>query len=278
MGRHGARCSLDRAKNATEKATCDARGVRRALPLALLLASCRAPPPPSRAPVITPAVLGRRPHDPRAFTQGLEFYGGRLFEGTGGHGHSSLRAVAPETGEVVARVEHPREVYGEGVTVFAGRVYQLTYRAGRCLVFDAETLEPLGERRYPGEGWGLTHDDRSLILSDGTSALRLLDPETFAERGRLEVTDAGQPVARLNELERVGDEVYANVWRSNRVARISLRDGRVRAWLDLSALAREVGHPEPEAVLNGLALRPETGDLWVTGKLWPTVFVIRREP
>ncbi|MEZ4390369.1 MAG: glutaminyl-peptide cyclotransferase [Polyangiales bacterium] len=253
--------------------------MRPALPLALAVASCHAPPPPpTRAPVLTPAVLARHPHDPRAFTQGLEFSRGRLVEGTGGHGHSSLRTVVPETGEVLSRVDHPREVYGEGVTVFAGRIYQLTYRAGRCLVFDAETLAPQGDRRYPGEGWGLTHDDRSLILSDGTSALRFIDPETFAERGRLEVTDGGQPVARLNELERVGDEVYANVWRSNRVARIGLRDGRVRAWLDLSALAREVRPSHAEAVLNGVALHPETGDLWVTGKLWPTVFVIRRGP
>lgn len=251
----------------------------RLAPPLTLIAACHAPAPaPAPAPVTTPTLLARHPHDPRAFTQGLEFSRGRLLEGTGGHGHSSLRAVSPETGEVLSRVDHPREVYAEGVTVFGGRVYQLTYRAGRCLVFDAETLAPLGERRYVGEGWGLTHDDRSLILSDGTSALRFLDPETLVERGRIEVTDGGRPVTRLNELERVGDDVYANVWRSDRVARISLRDGRVRAWLDLSPLAREVRHPEPEAVLNGIALHPDTGDLWVTGKLWPTVFVIRREP
>lgn len=233
------------------------------------------PSPPPDAPVLGIEVLARHPHDVRAFTQGLEFHRGLLLESTGLPGHSSLRLVEPETGRVTQRVEVAAPHFAEGATVFRDRVYQLTYVSRRCFVYDATTLARVGEHTYEGEGWGLTHDATRLIMSDGTSALRFIEPDTFRELGRVTVTDRGAPVDQLNELEYVDGAVYANVWHTDRIARIDPATGRVTAWIDLRALREALRLDEPEAVLNGIALHPETGRLWVTGKLWPTVFEVR---
>lgn len=223
----------------------------------------------------TPEVIARYPHDPQAFTQGLEFRGERLYESTGLYGHSSLRVVESATGRVLRQREVPREFFAEGITVFDGRIYQLTYTSQRCFVYDAETLAPLREHAYAGEGWGLTHDDRSLIMSDGSNQLRFIDPSSFAELRRVRVFDGDRAVDQLNELEYVDGEVYANVWHADRIARIDPASGRVVGWIDLSSLRRMVDAGDSEAVLNGIALAPATRHLFVTGKLWPTMFEIR---
>jgi glutamine cyclotransferase len=250
---------------------------------ALVLASCHAARPPLAAPAPVPVpvrvvgadVVATFPHAPEAFTQGLEIYDGRLYESTGLHGHSSVRIVDLETGRVDRRVSVAAEHYAEGLTIFGGRVYQLTYQSQRCFVYDAETLERVGEHTYPGEGWGLTHDAVSLILSDGTSTLRFLDPETFAEQRTLDVREGDAPVEALNELEMVEGELFANVWMSDRIARIDLTTGQVTGWIDLGFLRAELGLTEPQAVLNGIAYAPESHRLFVTGKLWPTLYEIR---
>ncbi|MBI5514649.1 MAG: glutaminyl-peptide cyclotransferase [Deltaproteobacteria bacterium] len=225
-----------------------------------------------------PTVLARFPHDPDAFTQGLEFYQGRLYESTGLEGYSTLRVVDTRTGRVLRSRAVAPEHFAEGLTVFRGRVYQLTYRSGRCFVYDADTLEPVREFTYPGEGWGLSHDDQHLLMSDGTDTLRVLDPETFTALRTVRVTDGGVGVIHLNELELLGGELWANVWGSDRIARIDPRSGRVLGWLDLSAVHLQAGTEEPEAVLNGIAYEPTEGRLFITGKLWPWLFELRPVP
>jgi glutamine cyclotransferase len=215
------------------------------------------------------------PHDPAAFTQGLVFRDGQLWESTGLNGESSLRKVELETGRVLKRVEVPRQFFAEGMTVFRNRVYQLTWQSQRAFVYDPETFQKLGEFAYEGEGWGLTHDGESLIMSDGTNRLRFLDPETFAVRRAVTVTAAGRPVNELNELEYVNGEVYANVWRTDRVARIDPRTGRVVGWIDLTGLLPAAEHSAITDVLNGIAYDAASDRLFVTGKLWPKLFEIR---
>lgn len=230
---------------------------------------------PRATPVYTAEIVARFAHDPDAFTQGLEFHDGLLFESTGLHGHSSVRAVEPATGHVVRSRPVAAEHFAEGLTVFNGRVYQLTLDSGRCFVYDPLTLEPITELTFAGDGWGLTHDARSLILSDGTDTLRFMDPTTFAEQRRVRVVDGAAGVERLNELEMVDGELFANVWHTDRIARIEPSTGRVLAWIDLRALRPPVSAEEPEAVLNGIAFEPSTHRLLVTGKLWPEMFEIR---
>ena len=213
------------------------------------------------------------PHDPDAFTQGLVYADGVFYEGTGGYGASRLRIVEPATGRVLRERRLPAVYFGEGIALLAGKIYQLTWRAGRGFVYAADTLEPLGEFRYEDEGWGLTTDGRLLIMSDGTARLRFLDPVTFEVRRAIEVrTPDGNPVAQLNELEYVNGEIYANVWQRDVVARIDPATGRLLGWIDLAGLlpAGERGD-----VLNGIAYDAAGGRLFVTGKLWPRLFEIR---
>jgi glutamine cyclotransferase len=223
-------------------------------------------------------IVSRLPHDPEAFTQGLEFSDGRLFESTGLYGHSSLREVELATGVVRRRHVVSRDHFAEGLTVFRGRIYQLTYQTHRCFVYDAATFAPVTEFDLPGEGWGLTHDDRALILSDGSDTLRFLDPTDFHLLRRVPVRDRGNPVAMLNELELVDGALYANVWQTDRIVRIDPATGQVTAWVDLALLRREVRLDENEAVLNGIAWEPTSRRLFVTGKLWPTLFEVRLRP
>ena len=232
------------------------------------------PVPP--APVRVPSVVRALPHDSGAFTQGLVYENGVFYESTGLQGKSSLRRVEVETGRVEQRVEIPEKYFAEGLASLDGRLVQLTWRHGEAFVYDKATFERAGGFRYEGEGWGLAFDGRRLVLSDGTDTLRFLDPATHAVVGRLRVTDAGRPVRRLNELEIVDGDLYANVWQTPRIARISLSTGRVLEWLDLSGLAEKVRAETPGVdVLNGIAWDAQGRRLFVTGKLWPHVYEIR---
>lgn len=220
-------------------------------------------------------IVNRYPHDPRAFTQGLDIQDGVLYEGTGLNGRSSLRRVELETGEVLQQAVLAEEFFGEGIVVSGDRIYQLTWQSQQAFVYDRETFEVLDTHTYPTEGWGLTSDGERLIMSDGTSTLIFRDPETFAEVRRVEVIDGGEPVIRLNELEWVNGEVWANIWQTDEIVRIDPATGAVLGRIDLTGLLQ----PEDQAgadvdVLNGIAVDEATGRIFVTGKLWPVLYEI----
>lgn len=249
----------------------------------LTLAGCApqtlAVQPPSPPTAVSPAqytyrVIQNYPHDPTAFTEGLVFHQGALYEGTGLVGESTLRKVDLESGTVLQRLALPAEQFGEGIAINAERILQLTLSSGTGYVYDLSSFRQLATFNYPGEGWGLTHDGTRLILSNGTSTLRFLDPESLAEIGQLPVTDRGQPVGGLNELEFVEGEVFANLWQTDRVARISLETGQVVGWIDFAGLLPPNDRGPGVDVLNGIAYDPERGRLFVTGKRWPTLFEI----
>ncbi len=226
-------------------------------------------------PVYGYEVVREWPHDPRAFTQGLVWRDGELLESTGRY-PSTVRRVRLEDGAVLQRRELDPSLFGEGLTEIAGRVFTLTWRSGRGFVWNADDLEPRGEFTYAGEGWGLTDDGSRLILSDGGPALRFLDPDTFAETGRVDVTLGGRPLARINELEWIEGEVFANVWQSDVLVRIDPATGEVTGVVDLSGLLPDRRGINPaDDVLNGIAWDPEGRRLFVTGKNWPSLFEIR---
>jgi glutaminyl-peptide cyclotransferase len=233
--------------------------------------------PAARAAHATPVygykVVKSYPHDPEAFTQGLFFHDGFLFEGTGLRGRSSIRKVELTTGKVVHQVDLPPEIFGEGITRWGDRLIALTWQDGIAFVLDLKTFKLWRKFNYPGEGWGLTHNDRELIMSDGTAELRFLDPQTFKELRRVRVTAAGRAVDQLNELEWVEGEVYANVWQTDRIARIDPKTGDVRGWIDLAGIRGPRGSGSDD-VLNGIAYEAKTRRLFVTGKLWPRLFEI----
>jgi glutamine cyclotransferase len=259
----------------------------RCAPLCLLVllagaTACRgevhAPTPPANAPVEGFEVVRSWPHDPFAFTQGLAFREGRLYEGTGLPGRSNLREVQLETGVVLRQSKLERPHFGEGIALRGNRLYQLTWRSQVGFIYDAATFEKVGQFTYPTEGWGLTEDGESLIMSDGTSTLRFLDPTTFAVRRTVKVVDAGHEISQLNELEYVHGEVYANVWMTDRIARIDPATGRVKGWIDLAGLLPRAERTGDEDVLNGIAYDAAGGRLLVTGKFWPKLFEIRVVP
>jgi len=229
--------------------------------------------PAAAAPTLPWRVLDERPHDPDAFTQGLVAHGGVLLESTGLYGASSVRRLDPETGRVLKRVALADGYYGEGLTVHGGRAIQLTWLENRVLFWRPGSLAPQGARAYAWEGWGLTTDGTSLIASDGTDMLRFLDPVTFAVRRFVSVRDGSIAVEDLNELEYRDGIVWANVWKSDRIALIDPETGRVRAWLDMARLRSRLGGAGE--VLNGIARDPVTGHMVVTGKWWPRMFAIR---
>jgi glutamine cyclotransferase len=203
---------------------------------------------------------------------------GVLYEGTGLNGRSGIRKVKLETGAVLQQAALPQEYFGEGITVLNGKLFQLTWTSGIGFVYDLATFRPLETFRYTGEGWGLTNDGRNLILSDGSAALRYYDPKTLRETARLTVTDAGAPVRYLNELEFVKGEVWANVWQSEKIARISPMTGKVLGWVDVSGLLTPAERNSGVDVLNGIAYDAQGDRLFVTGKLWPRVFEIKVVP
>jgi len=220
-------------------------------------------------------VLNSYPHDPEAFTQGLVYREGVLFESTGLNGQSSLRRVQPETGQVLKRVDVSREHFAEGLTDWGGALIQLTWQSNLGFVYDIDTFEQRSTFSYPGEGWGLTQDGSRLILSDGTNTLRFLDPQTFAETGRLAVTERGYAVNNLNELEMVNGELFANIWQTDDVVVINPATGHVTARIDFGSLRAQLDTTRPIDVLNGLAWDTSGARLFVTGKLWPRMFAVR---
>ena len=227
-------------------------------------------------------IVNSYPHDVGAFTQGLIWHDGIMYESTGQRGESDVRRVLLESGEVMEEVPIDDQYFGEGITIFDDKLYQLTWQAGTGFVYDADSLELLDSFTYPTEGWGMTHDGEQLIMSDGTNTIYFWDVETLEENGRLQVHDGDTPIARLNELEYIDGEIYANIWQTNLIARIDSETGAVVGWIDLRGLlsAEEMaGLSNPgNAVLNGIAYDAENGRLFVTGKLWPTLFEIELHP
>ena len=233
---------------------------------------------PQPAPVYTFKVVNSFPHDPTAFTEGLVSDGGALYEGTGLNGQSSLRLVDLSSGRVMQGLPLSSEYFGEGVTVWGDHIIQLTWKSHVGFVYDRTSFQLLKTFNYPTEGWGLTHDDQHLIMSDGTATLHFLDPDTFKEIGRIAVTDAGQPVVRLNELEVIHGEIWANVWQTDRIVRIAPATGQVIGWIDLTGLLGPEERQRPVDVLNGIAYDAEHDRVFVTGKLWPKLFEITIAP
>ncbi len=241
---------------------------------ATLLAACLLPLSPGHA-AGTYRVIHTYPHDSQAFTQGLIYTEGHLYESTGLKGQSSLRMDDLDSGQVLQQRTVPPQFFAEGLTDWGNTLVQLTWQAHTGFVYDRTTFKLLRSFHYDGEGWGLTQDGKRLILSDGTSSLRFLNPETFAVERTLPVRDHGKPVDQLNELEYVHGEIYANVWMSNRIARISPVTGNVLGWIDLTGILPVIEQSSPDAVLNGIAYDAAHDRLFVTGKLWPKLFEIR---
>ncbi|WP_420448269.1 glutaminyl-peptide cyclotransferase [Candidatus Palauibacter sp.] len=230
----------------------------------------------SAVPSIEYEILGTFPHDPAAYTQGLLFHEGQLFESTGRYGESSVRRVDVPTGEVEARVAVDSALFGEGLARVGSELVQLTWKAGRALVYDIETFDAVREFTYEGDGWGLCYDGEALWMSDGSSALERRDPRTFTVLETVEVMRGGSPQRRLNELECVDDWVYANVYQTDIIVRIDKVTGEVLGEIDLSSVPLDARRPgDIEAVLNGIAYVPETGVFLVTGKLWPKLLALR---
>ena len=218
------------------------------------------------------------PHDPHAFTQGLVFVDGSLYESTGLNGQSSLRMVDLETGRVLQSQPVDSKYFGEGLTAWGSTLVQLTWESHVALVYDRFSFRMLRTLSYSGEGWGLTQDGKSLVLSDGSDTLRFFDPATFREVRRVSVTDRGKPVREINELEFIHGQIYANIWHSDRIARIAPASGKVLGWIDLKGLLPPAEHSSPEAVLNGIAYDSGHDRIFVTGKLWPKLFEIQVVP
>ncbi len=233
---------------------------------------------PTDAYYYTYNVTNTYPHDGKAYTQGLVYENGALYEGTGRWGHSSLRKVQLETGEITQIHELSNQYFGEGITIYNDKIIQLTWQSNVGFVYDKSNFELLETFTYPTEGWGITHDGTNLIMSDGTSTLYFLDPETFEQVGSLNVLDNGTPVKLLNELEYVQGEIYANVWYTDNIVRIDPQTGNVTGWIDLSGLLNTDDYNQTVDVLNGIAYDAEKGRLFVTGKWWPNLFEIELVP
>lgn len=236
--------------------------------------TARQQPPSADVPVYGYKVQHVYPHDANAFTQGLQYVDGILYEGTGLNGRSSIRKVKLETGDVLQKRDIPAQHFGEGITVWKTELIELTWQSGLAFVYDRDTFQQKRTFTYAGEGWGLTHDGTNLIMSDGTERLRILDPATFAERRRIQVMAGAEPLRNLNELEYVNGEIFANIWTTDYIARIAPSTGRVVGYIDLNGLLTANERPS-DGVLNGIAYDREHDRLFVTGKLWPKVFEIR---
>lgn len=216
-------------------------------------------------------VVATFPHDTGAYTQGLVYVEGTLYESTGQYGQSDVRTVDLTTGRVLSSHALSGDRFGEGLTLLDGKLYQLTWRSGVGYIYDAATLSPIDSFTYTGQGWGLTTDGQRLIMSDGTATLRFLDPGTLAVTGELAVQDRGAPLTQINELEYVAGDVYANIYQSDWIVRIDLESGAVEQWIDLANLLPSSQRAVTD-VLNGIAYDASTGHFLVTGKLWPSMF------
>lgn len=216
------------------------------------------------------------PHDPNAFTEGLEYRAGFLYESTGLKGRSWLRKEKLETGQVLQQYDLASQYFGEGITILNQQIFQLTWQAETGFVYDQASFRVKRTFNYPGEGWALTNDGQAIYMDDGTAQIRVWDPYTLQEKRRITVRDQGQPVVNLNELEWVRGEIFANIWQTDRIARISPMDGRVLGWIDCSGLLSPTDQTGGDgAVLNGIAYDAFGDRLFVTGKLWPKLFEIK---
>ncbi len=245
------------------------RSAAAGLSLALMLAPAAAKPIPTYAA----RVVASYPHDSGAFTQGLFFKDGYLYESTGLKGRSTIRKVVLESGKVVQAAAMPADVFGEGISDWADSIVALTWTEGTGFVLDLKALTLRRQFSYRGEGWGLTRSQTGLVMSDGTAELRFLHPLTLGEQHRVKVTANGKPVDQLNELEWVDGEIYANIWQTDRIARIDPVSGKVVGWIDLTGLLPERERAGAD-VLNGIAYDASTRRLFVTGKLWPRLYQI----
>jgi glutaminyl-peptide cyclotransferase len=235
-------------------------------------------PSPRRPPEYTFKIIRDYPHDPSAYTQGLVYHDGFVYEGTGLNGRSQLRKVHLETGEVMQHVDLPGEYFGEGIAIVKNKVIQLTWQSHIGFVYNLSDFKLLRQFSYPGEGWGLTSRGNDLFMSDGTADIRVLDATTLKEKRRFTVRDGDTPVDQLNELEFVEGELFANIWQTDRIARISPQSGKVVGWIDLTGLLSPVYRRQEGAVLNGIAYDSIHKRLFVTGKLWPSIFEIQVLP
>lgn len=227
----------------------------------------------------TVKVLRSFTHDRNSFTQGLEFKDGILYEGTGLNGRSQLRKVRLDNAQVLAQTPLSAEYFGEGITVQQSRILQLTWKHGQGFIYDKQTLKRTGTFQYPGEGWGLTSDDKQIYMSDGTAQIRIWDAASLKELRRITVNNAGRPIDQINELEWINGEIFANVWQTDSILRISPTDGRVLGIIDLSALVAATLREAPDAdVLNGIAYDARNQRLFVTGKLWPKIYEVQILP
>jgi len=228
----------------------------------------------SAAPVRSCSIVREFPHDIKAFTQGLVYYGGYLYEGTGLNGSSSLRKVEMNSGRVLQKKQLPRQYFGEGIAILGSRIYQLTWRSGVGFVYDLRSFKQLDSFSYNTEGWGLTTDGRRLIMSDGTDTLMFMDPKNYEVVKKIRVRDGNRPVLLINELEFIKGLIFANILGSDYLACISPESGQVKEWIDLRQLRTRFKGGDSD-VLNGIAYDAKTGRLFVTGKNWPVLFEIK---
>lgn len=229
-------------------------------------------------PVYGYQIVHAYPHDRGAFTEGLEFHDGFLYESTGLNRRSSLRKVRLETGEVVQRIPLPDQYFGEGIAILGNEIVQLTYQTEVGFVYSLKDFRLLRQFSYKGEGWSLTHNATSVFMDDGTDEIRVWDPKTLAERRRIKVHEGARAIANVNELEWVEGELYANIWQTDRIARISPTTGAITGWIDLSGILSPMYRNGSEDVMNGIAYDAVHKRLFVTGKLWPNLFEIRIVP
>jgi glutaminyl-peptide cyclotransferase len=259
---------------------------RRVLILLGALAACGGSAAPPKADTTTPSsgggtvtygvtVVHRWPHDPTAFTEGLEMHNGLLYEGTGIVGQSGVRVTDPATGTIARQVTLAPPYFGEGITVYRGTLYELTWTSHVGFRYDPVTLQRKGKFAFSGEGWGLTHDSTSLIMSDGTNVIRYLDPATLGVRRAMAVTSGGLPVMRLNELEWIKGEIWANIWQTPQIARIDPKTGNVTSWVDIADLVPSTSVGDTVDVANGIAYDSVADRIFVTGKRWPLLYEIK---
>jgi glutaminyl-peptide cyclotransferase len=226
------------------------------------------------APVQNYDVVNSFPHDAHAFTQGLVIHKGILYESTGQYGSSTLRIVNLETGDVLKQVELSRMIFGEGITIFNGNIYQLTYRSGICYIYDVETFERSGEFYYDGEGWGITHDGTHLIISNGSAELNFIDPVSYRTVKTVPVWDRDGVINGLNELEYINGEIFANVLPTDLIARIDPDTGEIKAWIYCEGLLDDTSDEIRAQVLNGIAHDSDADKLYLTGKYWPRLYEV----
>jgi glutamine cyclotransferase len=220
-------------------------------------------------------IVAKYPHSTGSYTEGFFYLDGLFYEGTGLYGHSAVIVTQPETGQVLQRRDLPPQYFGEGIIDWGADIYEWTWKSHICFVYDRFSLRPVKQFTYPGEGWGMTRTQREIITSDGTATLRFRDPATFKETRHIVVKDGTKPIDQLNELEYIKGEIFANVWHSDRIARISPRDGHVIGWIDLTGLMPPDQRINEDSVLNGIAYDAKRDRIFVTGKQWPTIYQIK---